>query len=516
MKKQTKQKSELPFMIGCDPEFLMFFGTRGLDASDIIKSFFRNHPEYKLQNDSGYTIPNVGNFGWDGSSSTGELRPVATKNIQTMVDNIGKMLQTLSEKFPTVDLTTLSIGSPIGGHIHLDDFLHNMDSDGYVTINTKAEKIRVENILATYLLPLCASDHRISALNRLQENNGRYGKITDFRFEKKGSIITNEVRGLTAEWMTTPYLTYATFAYIATVWHELKTKSLELNKADYIPRTKQQTESLQRMILGDYKIIERGITQEIRKSIKTFELYPQFKEHIDFILKPDVVMQHKESVGWNINTGWNLNKTKKPTKRALISPNTALNILRKQNIPDIKEHFALMYNDDYNVNLFSTAIAERIAGLNWQLKNDYFLFGFKKDVEGYGAMAPDGNMYTMPINRETEETRILMLRMQERSIGRITARIDPKTGQIRHANNNKKIIIGIPYEDRANKNPKGLIELIYKIENNKIKAQPISTFTSSRVVAKDETLALQNIIPDSEVQMQKYEVRDVIANKLNI
>ncbi len=508
--KATWVEPELPFMIGCDPEFLMFFGTRGLDASQIINSFFSRNPQYRSGN-NGFQIPNVGNFGWDGASSTAELRPVATKKISTMVENLRTMLTTISEKIPTVDLTTLSIGSPIGGHIHVDDFLHSRESD-YSGLNptSRAEVTRVENVMATYLLPIAASDHRVSALNRLK--GGNYGKLTEFRYERKGNVVTNEIRGLTAEWMTTPELAYATFAYIVTVWHELKKRNAELAKADFITRTKEQNQTLQRMMLGDYKIIERGISQSIRKEIKSFELYPVFQKQIDFILNPEAVMEHKAGVGWNINTGWNLTKFKKPSKRALTSPKMATEVLRKQSIPDIHQHFGLMYNDDYNVSLFSSAIAERIAGLNWQLKHDYFLFGFKKDVNGFAAMWPDGRMFVMPTNKPIAEIISVMQKMQKRAIGRYVARIDPKTGQVRRTDNNSKIIIGIPYEDRAAKDPRALIELIYNIENKKLEPQTAESFASTVVVAKDKVTTLDDIVPQDEVQMKKYEVDDIIRN----
>lgn len=507
VKKEAKAKwvePDLPFMIGCDPEFLMFFGTRGLDASSIINTFFRNNPQYRSGN-NGFEIPNVGNFGWDGASSTGELRPKATKKISTMVEQLRTMLTTISEKVPTVDLTTLSIGSPIGGHIHVDDFLHS--TNDYDSPN-RARVTRVENVMATYLLPIAASDHRVSALNRLK--GGNYGKLTDFRYERKGSIVTNEIRGLTAEWMTTPELAFATFAYIVTVWNELKERDVELAKADFITRTKEQNQTLQRMMLGDYKIIERGISQSIRKEIKTFKLYPVFQKHIDFILNPEAVMEHKASVGWNINTGWGLTKFKKPSKRALTSNKMATEVLRKQSIPDIHQHFGLMYNDDYNVSLFSSAIAERIAGLNWQLKHDYFLFGFKKDVNGFAAMWPDGRMFTMPTNKPVAEIQTTMQKMQKRAIGRYTARIDPKTGQIRRTDNNSKIIIGIPYEDRANKDPRALIELIYNIENKKLEPKPADTFTANVVLAKDAPPTLSDVVPQDDVPMNKYEVGSII------
>jgi len=475
---------KLPFKVGCDPEFLLFFGTRALDASHIIRKMFPD-------SSGPHKIVNVGELGWDGASSTAELRPVPTDEIQVMVNNIGKLLSSLNAKVPTVDLTTLSIGSPIGGHIHVDAYKPRTATTPYKGYNedNRAEIKRIENLLATYLLPIAASDHRVSALTRLR--NGGYGKLTDMRYERKGGtqsepIITCEIRGLTAEWMTTPELAYATFAYIATIWHEFSIRNLELSKNTFVTRSQDQNSTLHRMMLSDYKILERGISQSIRKTIKTFALYPQYKKEIDFILRPELVMKHKEAVGWNINTGWKLNKTiKKPKYSDLMSKNKAINNLKKENIPDIQEHFNIAYNDDYNVQMFSSAIVERIVGLNWQLKNDYFLFGFKKSIKGYGAISPDGKFYAVPENESLAVTKDTLQRMQTRSDDNSKPRIDPKTGKLRGYIKNRKIAIGIPYNLRAEHNTQSIIDLIYKIENNKLEAKEISEFVVNN--NKEET-----------------------------
>lgn len=507
--KATKKDTELPFMIGCDPEFLMFFGSRGLDASHVLTSFFNSGP-YTNRN-GGFNIPKVGNFGWDGAASTGELRPVATKSIQQMVDNIGTMLKTISDKMPTVDITTLSIGSPIGGHIHVDDFMHKYNAEnGFIEEPNLQEMARVRNLMATYLLPIAASDHRVSALARLRGNN--YGRLTDLRFERKGKIITCEIRGLTAEWMTTPKIAYATFAYVVTVWHELQKRNKELIKSDFVTRTDEQNENLQKMMLADYKIIERGICQSIKKEIETFELYPTFKNEIDFILKPEKVLDEKRAVGWNIRAGWNFSQTKKPTKKDLLNPTKAMTVLKKQNIPDINLHFGMSYNDDFNVALFSSEIAERVAGLNWQLKNDYFLFGFKKDVDGYAAMTPDGQFFTMPTNAATADVEMVCKKMQSRSRNQNITRIDPKTGQIRKVDNHNKIIIGIPYEERASKNVKGLIELIYNIENNKIEPKARATFDATVTVNKNPKEATLSEIIDQSRDERNYDVSQILSS----
>lgn len=513
------KNSVLPYKIGSDPEFLMFYGSRGLDASDIISNFFRNSTEVRSA-DSGYKIENVGVFGWDGASSTGELRPVATDNIEVMVKNIGTMLSKISEKMPFVDLTTLSIGSPIGGHIHLDDFLHHLDgnrSNG-IEVNNQREKTRVVRLMATYLMPVAASDHRVSAINRLNSNN--YGKLYDIRFEKKGPAITAEVRGLTAEWMTTPKIAYATFAYLATVWHELKTRSLELSKDTNILRTEEHINQMHKMLLSDYKMIEETFCKHIHKQVKTFALYKQFQEEIDFICNPSLVMKEKERVGWNINNGWSLNtKTVKPTKSVLLGKKAVAQVMKTNDIPDVERHFAIPYNDDYNVAKFSTAISERIASVNWQLKNDYFLFGMMKGVEGYGVMNSAKEFFAIPHNRAHHATNETFERMLSRAHNRNIfrgARIDPKNGSIREPMKNL-IIIGIPYKERSVDDTRSLIEIIWKIENKKLTPQSINQFVAvPEVVGKEEPSSLsQCIANDEETNLNDYDV-STITRELQI
>lgn len=485
---QPKIKNNtLPFMIGADPEFLLFYGSRGLDASTLIKNFFQNSTFEGVS--AGYLIPNVGDFGWDGASSTGELRPVATKNIQTMVDNIGTMLKTMSEKMPYVDITTLSIGSSIGGHMHLDDFIHKRRStysDNIEEIIPKEEK-RVIKVLSTYLIPVAASDHRVSALKRLKSE--RYGKLNDVRFDLKGDVITAEVRGLTAEWITSPKVAYATLAYVATVWEELKIRNSELAKNPLVIRTDEHLNQIHKLMLSDYKVIEETICKSIKKEIKTFKLYAQFKEEIDFILNPTAVMKEKEKYGWNINQGWGLTKTtKQPTKANLLNKKKLVEIMKTQDIPNVENHFTVNYNDDYNVAKFALAISERVAALNWKINNEYFLFGYKKGIEGYGASNTKGEFYCMPTNEELDTTIEKHSRMRSRAHDQVsgTSRIDPKSGKIKQPYTNLTVI-GIPYSDRAEDNINNLIELIWNIENNKTNAKPQSSFRTSITVAKEQT-----------------------------
>lgn len=477
-KKKIEDKGTIPFYIGSDPEYLLFYGQRGLDASHILRNFFGNDTEKYGHVSEGYFIKGGeknGNFGWDGSSSTGELRPKATKNIYEHVDFLGNMLQAIHDKMPFVDITTLSIGSPIGGHIHVDS--HIPYGEDNMTSDAMKKRKRADKILMTFLLPLIASDHRISSLARLQ---GEYGKLSDIRYEQKENCVTAEIRGLTAEWLTTPKIAVSTLAYITCVWNEIRKKTDELYQHPNLIRTNQHADSVHRLLLSDYNLITQALVKDLKKTIKDFELYPQFKEEIDYILNPLRVYKDKEKVGWTINRGWNFNKNQpKLTKKTLLDNRIIQEILNKEDVPNIERSFAVNYNDDYNVAMFAKAISDRVATMGWQLKNRYALFGFRKGIEGLTAIDQNGKFYSL----STNGTRTQILQTAKNMFDRLGrdnsyggTRINPKTGKT-VGRDSETIVIGLPYDIRAVDNVAPMIELIWRIENGKLTAKDHAEFT---------------------------------------
>lgn len=96
--------------IGCDPEFIF----RDKDGMQVYAN----------------TILQNGDFGMDGHSSTGEIRPKPAENSLQLVANIRKLLK---EGFNHEEINELDmlaghykLGNPIGGHIHISGFEMNM------------------------------------------------------------------------------------------------------------------------------------------------------------------------------------------------------------------------------------------------------------------------------------------------------------------------------------------------------------------------------------------------------
>lgn len=478
VKEEPENKGVIPFYVGSDPEYLLFYGQRGLDASRILRTFFDNDSVNFGRADEGYYFKDkvdIGNFGWDGSSSTGELRPTACQNIYEHVDKLGDMLKAVHDKMPFVDITTLSIGSPIGGHIHVDSHIPYADSS--MSGNALKKRKKADKILMTFLLPLVASDHRISSLARLQ---GSYGKLSDIRYEQKSKCVTAEIRSLTAEWLTTPKIAAATLAYVTCVWNEIRNNSDELYKHPNLIRTNTHADSVHRLLLSDYNLITDALTKDLRQVVRKFELYPQFKDEIEYILNPAKVYKDKEKVGWTINKGWGFDKDRpRPNKRTLLDNRIIQEILNKEDVPNIERSFAVNYNDDYNVAMFAKAISDRVATMGWQLKNQYSLFGFKKGITGISAQNSQGLFYSFADNSTRAGILTTCKNMYER-LGRNNrfggTRINPKTGKT-VGRDSESIVIGLPYNIRAMDNVNPMIELIWEIENNKLTAKPEAEFT---------------------------------------
>jgi len=155
--------------------------------------------------------------------------------------------------------------------------------------------------------------------------------------------------------------------------------------------------------------------------------------------------------------------------------------------------------------------------MNWQLKHRYALFGFKKGVTDYTAMTEDKKFYAMSNNdskdRILKTSQMMMDRYGGNNNAYGSARINAKTGKT-VGNDLKTIVIGIPYQDRAKDDIKGMIELIWQIENRKIEAQPESAFTvTAGEVAKN---APARDLEECVSQFSRSDgMSDIVENVIN-
>lgn len=468
-----------PFKIGADPEFLMFHGSRALHASAVIDSFLKNKHIRKLS--MGYFIPDNGEIGWDGADSTGEFRPLPSNKPAELTRRLGRLIEIMHANIPLLDYTTLSIGAPIGGHLHLD-VPTNLNIPPTTEGNTPKTLTsnRIEKLISTFIMPIIASEHRISSVGRLRAG---YGKPDDLRWAMRGENNlqqTIEVRGLSSEWITSEAIAYATIAYIGVVWHEILKNNALLIRQPAILKTKNQITTIQETMFSDFILVEEAFMRGMRALIKKFELYKEFQTEVDFILSPKAVIKMKKASGWNLSDGWHFgNGKKQPLKRELLSQRKVAARLKSSRLASIENAFDIPFNEDYNVALFANAITQRIAAFSWKLQHEYLLFGLKKGIEGYAVMhMANGHFFSIPQNSNHDATDTTCKRMAKRFNEKILERlrIDPKTGRVNPKPENQ-ILIGIPYDIRAENNVKSLISLVIDIEKAGIMMfKPLSEF----------------------------------------
>lgn len=509
------KKKLLPFKVGADPEYLIFLGGKQLNAQRLIGTYVKADPEKGVfPGQMGWKFKEHGEIGWDGASSTGEIRPAPSNDPYEVAENITKLLGLLYETAPFLDLTSLSISSPIGGHIHLDILKANGDA---------REEARMTRLISTFLLPLSAGEHTLCAANRIE--SGGYGRLSDHRVGQAGvSARTYEVRGPSAEWITTPKLAAAVLSYMGVVWHEINKRGDELAKDKVMLKNLSQVSAIQDLFLSDYRPIKAQVVAGLGELIKTFELYETFKEEVDYVLNYEKVFADKRNVGWNLVEGHGFEKgaPKTLTKKTLTSDAALQKRLKDVNMEHMKSAFGVYYNNDYNVALYSQAIAERIAAFRWKLKNEYFLYGLKKGVEGFlvaDAVRPTEGTYIVPSKGQTLEECGATL---EKVAGKVyhqaqlnTVRIDPKSGHAR-AGVHQTIMIGLPYQMRVEKDINPLISIIFDLEHGDVKRAKLSSFPEPEMSPKAEGAqtnqsmeAAENLAASTNVaQLMKRESGD--------
>lgn len=450
---------EFPFGIGADPEFNIMCSEQRLHARNILATLFRN----KLTDGSmGFKIDKAGVIGWDGNSATGELRPAASKNPAEVVKNIGTLFARFAEETQLLTLTTNSKSAPVGGHIHLqiDQKMHQNESR--MSIFSKR--------LSSFFIPGILADDPVSARTRLkmnygQINNWRSGKITD-------DVWTFEYRAPSGEWLTTPKIAMATLAYVATVFNEILHHPKNFAKAnDFILKTDSQGEALQELAMSHYNFVAEAMTNKIKKVIRTFEFYDQYKNEIEYFLKPEKVLADKRKVDFNIIKGWGLEKKIKMTKKSFISEKSIALMSKNIDIETFRNLVPIPYNDDLNIGAFAEALRMRVIAHQKNLNNFYFLFGLRKGVQGFFVKnllkewVKQGEQ--LESSQDLDALNTTFDRMEQRCVMALEGR------GIDLMNNARRIfLIGIPFDQRQPINTQPFLETVFSLESEP--AQPFS------------------------------------------
>lgn len=454
-----------PFTIGADPEFNVVSQGRKVDACYTMQKLLEKDPTFNRNN--GLDVEGAGNIGWDGCSSTGELRPSPSSNAKGLTENIGKLFAEYVKRINLFDLSTLSFYSSVGGHIHFQ--LPNTDIS-----DTKIKNLHRQ--MASFYLPIMMSENKINLELRTK---GGYGSLNDFHGDNyfdgpdgEDSVRTYEFRTPSAEWITTPKIAEATIAYLGTVWNEMINHPKNIKKcSDIIYKNDKQGTALQDLLMSDYTTLTRAMFKDIKKHVQTFEFYPEYKEQIDYIFNPEKVMSDKKKVGYNIIEGWNLVQKNKFTKRDLRSKKKFNERAMSIDLDNTRSLINISYNTDPQCDVFANDISNKAAAFKWKLNKTYFLFGLRKGVNEIMAADMAGNIYSGLDKLKTQNDlvafRDLFNRMNGRfhnNNGRSALRLDFNTGELVKEDVNT-IIVGIPYELRMKRDTTPIIDFIYDIEN---------------------------------------------------
>lgn len=469
-------EKKFKFKLGSDPEFSFVLQGRRVSASQLLQNNLKRKKGFKQEN-KGYSCVG-GEIGWDGCDATAELRPSPSNSLAEITSNIKALLTETHKQLPIFDMSVLSTFAPVGGHIHfeIDKTMH--DSPQRIQILHKK--------ISSFFLPIMISENKINLRLRSGNNNHAYGTLTDFHgdncYEKEDGTTeyTYEFRTPSAEWLITEKICNATFAYMGMIYNEVMYKQKNFAKyMSIVYKNNEQAKALHQLAITDYVGITEGLFNNIKKAVRTFELYPEFKEQIEYILNPKRVAEDKKKAKYNIIEGWKLGKTsefKKPSVKTIINDKKFKESASKIDLDQMVSLMNISYNDDTNVDLFVRSLSERAMAFNWKLKNNYFIFGMKKGINETIVFNQAEELLLGKNLIKTTSDKTAMVELMQRMFSKFqktqNKTINPITGEIEKIN---LITIGLPYEMRLKKNPKEFIKLVYALEENKLVKEKIET-----------------------------------------
>lgn len=459
------------FKIGADPEFSIVLQNKRIDACQTMSEILKGKKEFKPDgHDMGFNVGKYGNIGWDGASQTGEIRPAPANSPEEVVRNMAELFNALGKYMSIFEYTTLSSHASIGGHIHLEaDNSWN---------GQKQKSIHMQ--MTSFYLPILMSENKVNIALRISQN---YGAMTDFRFENKGrndkgeEVRTYEFRCPSAEWMTTPKIAQATLAYFATIYNEILNNPRSIKKCkDLLLKSEKMTQAFQTMAIQEYGLLNKVILKNIAKNVRKFEMYPAFKDEIEFILKPDMVMKEKMKFNYDINLGWGLSSSKKITKKEITSDKSFKEKLKTKDADIISKMVHIDYNNDAKVTDFVNALSLRAGAFNWKLSKQYFVFGLKKGIKDIIVRTAKGVYMSGTDQLKTISDYTLVGNAFDKmarkyndtgNIPNITT-IDFKTGKA-VSMRDSVMLIGLPYDMRMEGKTKDFINMIWHIESGEMK-----------------------------------------------
>lgn len=492
---------ELKYKVGCDPEFSILNDGQRVHANRCIAGLFKGDSRLIDNID---LMTEGGEFGCDGCASTGELRPNPALEPSEVADNIRKCIKPFLDKAPQLELSTLSLWAPVGGHVHLELPPGEYSQEKLANVHKK---------LMSFYLPILMGEHKTNLMIR-QRN---YGKITDYRCD--GDRRTMEIRCPSAEWLTSEKTAKATLAYMSMVWHEIWDKPENLDKG-LLLKTQEQEEALAKLAVAEYATVTRALMRDISKNVKKFSLYPKFRQEADFILRPDRVLAEKKRHNFTLNSGWGFGTRKAGTLNKK-------KFLKAQTMVDGRvNHLGVGHNGDVNTGALCDELTAR-AMAGFTLKNSYYFYGLKEGMDGH-IVSNGETIYVSPDVCTAEDAariREVARRMASKAIDHCGSgsklKLDFKTSKIIREGKDA-FAIGVPYKERMAKAFRPTLELVWALEKGKLepktvaivpKAQSASPLPSTLSVEGEGGDALETDEESQGAQYARQAVHEVMGEQ---
>jgi hypothetical protein len=470
LEKIGKPVYKFPFTMGADPEFTVVSGTRPMNAEDIFATFFKGL-KYKKGPDGragGFQLPG-GDIGNDSHPATGELRP-NPGTPHEVVSNLKLLFGEAHKRMPFVDLTTLTVASATGGHIHL-----SVPEELNPALENKTAKwSAIERTVGMFIILIMMGENSLS--RELRKRGSNYGDLLDFRYEVKFAHpsgargYTMEIRGPTAEWITSEKIATGTLVYMAIAWDSILKGQLE-SIAPIMFLNKTQARNTVEPLVDNYGGIQSTYLNKMRPFIRKHEAYGANKSALELILNPARVIEEKKRVHYCINEGWGFTTNSKEVNTNKFMNDDEIEKLTSK-FPEqiIRNLSQFAWNEDLHVEQFATALSKRCIALGWKPKHEYFLFGMKKGMDAIVMRNEEGQFLSGTEIMQTKEDYKLI----EHKFGRLGKKatpvygrvLNPRTGELTKEKDERRVMIGIPYGMRQKNDIKPLMRLVLSFEKN--------------------------------------------------
>lgn len=474
--KKAAAAYQFPFTLGADPEFTTISGNRTMNTRNILEGFFKG----LRQENQGYNFSG-GNIGYDGHNATGEVRPKPGSPEQVTA-NLKSLFNEMHSRVPFVEMSTLTLASPTGGHIHLSVPENLTD----IMMNKTQKWHAIERALASFVLVIMMGENKLS--REMRKRTSGYGGLMDYRYGQQFTYpngnpgYTLEVRCPNAEWITSEKLSLGTLAFMAIAWDQIL-KSANGDKsaldpvAEILFKNQRQADETLGPLLGDFANLQKIFMNKIKPFVRMHPAYPQYKAALELVMNPLAVIEEKERVHYAISEGWGFSTSTKQIKASEFHKDDEIEA-KTASFPEsiMRNVSQFSWNEDINVQAFATAMSKRCVALGWKPNHEYFLFGLKsvkeiimRDEEGR-FVSGEGAIQTKKDFQFVERKFNKLAPKAVPAYGRF---LHPRTGKLVKENELRRVMIGIPSEMRQAMDIKPLIKTILKFEKNPKSMPPI-------------------------------------------